>query len=361
MPGFRFSTVLEAARGIKAFLNLEGGLTRGAPRGPSYPGSPTGERAPRDGVSGARLEELRGELQSREQQIARLESRLQEAGAAGAGLDPRNLVWIFGIGRSGNTWLSAMLGDLPQFAVWPEPCIGELFGSFYYDKRREGQRKNANFVLGDPQKKLWLDSIRSFVLEGASGRFADQDKRYLAVKEHRGSVGAPLLMQALPESRMLLLIRDPRDVVASTLDATKEGSWEHRRSVENRGGAQATDAEQLVESRAQRYVEYVQSAKRAYDAHHGPKTLVKYEDLRADTLGTMTRLFADLGLRVGEKDLARVVERHSWENIPEEDKGSGKFYRKATPGGWREDLTPDQAEVVERVTAPLLREFYPGP
>ena len=31
---------------------------------------------------------------------------------------------------------------------------------------------------------------------------------------------------------------------------------------------------------------------------------------------------------------------------------------KATPGGWREDLTPEQARVVEKVTGPLLREFY---
>jgi hypothetical protein len=54
------------------------------------------------------------------------------------------------------------------------------------------------------------------------------------------------------------------------------------------------------------------------------------------------------------------VEKHSWESIPEEEKGEGKFYRKATPGGWREDLTPGQIEAVERITAPLLKELYPS-
>ena len=86
--------------------------------------------------------------------------------------------------------------------------------------------------------------------------------------------------------------------------------------------------------------------------------LVRYEDLRSDTLGTMRRIYSSLGIPVDERELSRAVKKHSWENVPEEEKGEGKFYRKATPGGWREDLTPEQIEIVERITAPLLKEFY---
>jgi hypothetical protein len=32
-------------------------------------------------------------------------------------------------------------------------------------------------------------------------------------------------MEALPESRMIFLIRDPRDRTASALDAARKGSW----------------------------------------------------------------------------------------------------------------------------------------
>ena len=55
-----------------------------------------------------------------------------------------------------------------------------------------------------------------------------------------------------------------------------------------------------------------------------------------------------------------MVKKHAWENISEEKKGRGKFHRKANPGGWREDLTSHQARSVEKITAPLLREFYGG-
>ncbi len=87
--------------------------------------------------------------------------------------------------------------------------------------------------------------------------------------------------------------------------------------------------------------------------------MIKYEELRADTLGTMKRMYSALGVAVDEGELSRVVEKHSWENIPEEKRGEGKFYRKAKPGGWQEDLTREQVEAVERVTAPLLKELYP--
>ncbi|CAN5891107.1 hypothetical protein BH23ACT11_BH23ACT11_25640 [soil metagenome] len=75
-------------------------------------------------------------------------------------------------------------------------------------------------------------------------------------------------------------------------------------------------------------------------------------------LVAMKRLYSELGVEIDEQELLRVVERHSWEAIPEEKKGEGKFYRKASPGGWREDLTPAQVEEVEKITAPLLEELY---
>ena len=63
-------------------------------------------------------------------------------------------------------------------------------------------------------------------LDGANARFPEiTEREYLITKEPGGSVGAVLLAEALPESRMVLLVRDPRDYTASWLDARKEGGW----------------------------------------------------------------------------------------------------------------------------------------
>ena len=319
MPDFRYPKVSGVARRIRAVLGFEGGVTRGALPKPTSAG-----------------------------------------GHSAGGVAPENMIWIFGTGRTGSTWLAAMMEEPEGHDVWFEPRVGTVF-----DPQRFQRHGGKHFILASQYKDVWLRSIRNFILDGANARFPELAGGYLAVKEPGGSVGAGLIMEALPESGMVLLIRDPRDVVASWLDATRKGGWQSRRRGE--GGRRAeslaeTNPNAFVRRHADAYLQHVGSARRAYVAHEGRKVVVRYEDLRSDTLGTMKRMYGELAVPVEEARLAKAVEKHSWENIPEEEKGQGKFYRKATPEAWREDLTRRQVKTVERITAPLLEEFYPkGP
>jgi hypothetical protein len=304
---------------------------------------------------------LREQLGEKDREIDRLRARLVvEPSDRADAMNPENIVWMFGTGRSGSTWLSDMMGDLENHAVWREPLVGALFGNLYYVRaeHRQGEQ-GKHFILGQGHKETWVGPMRAMILGGAVARFPEvADGGYVVIKEPNGSIGAPLLMQALPESRMILLVRDPRDVAASSLDARKEGSWLYQRRGKSKVQTAIENPNRFLKGRAENYLRDVGNSKEAFDAHEGRKVLVRYEDLRADTLATMRRIYSELAIAVDDGELARVVEKHSWESIPEEKKGEGKFYRKARPGGWREDLTEEQVEIVEQVTAPLLEEFY---
>jgi hypothetical protein len=263
-----------------------------------------------------RLKKLRERLEEKDRELERLRAEVarRSTGAQTEGLRPENMVWIFGSGRTGSTWLSSMMGDLEGHTVWHEPLVGELFGHLYY-VRGVGNHNSEHFILGR-HKEIWLGSIRSVVLDGANGRFPQAAQGgILIVKEPNGSIGAPLLVQALPE---------------------RQGSWTSKADRWRETGKPSTRADTdptgFVEGRAKVYLQDMGKARDAYDAHEGRKVLVRYENPRADTFGTMRRLYSTLDIAVNEEELARVVEEHSWERIPEEKKGPGKFYKKADPG-----------------------------
>lgn len=336
VPILRNEAVFSIARNITAFLKLKVGITRSGVPDREHDGS-------------ARLHR---QLERKDRELAKLRARLVGGGVSG--VNPKNIVWIFGFGRSGSTWLSNMMEDIENHTVWAEPLVGLLFGEFYYmgTGSHRAQQERADFILG-PDKEIRRRLVRSLFLERARAGFPElSHDDILVVKEPNGSMGAPLLMEAFPESRMILLIRDPRDVMSSFLDAWSKEGWGRKFLGED------SLPEFDAKAWAHTYRRHTAKARQAYKAHKGRKTLIKYEDLLSDTLGTMKHVYSSLGMPRSEEELAHIVEKHSWKNIPDDEKGKGKFFRKAAPGSWREDLTPEQIEAVEKVSAPILDEFY---
>jgi hypothetical protein len=332
-------------RMVRAYLRFEVGIIRG-----EVPGSAE--------ELGRTPDLLHEQLLSRDREISRLRARLAagDSDATIGGIPPEHFIWIFGVARTGSSWLGAMMGDLDDHATWYEPYVGDVFGYAYYMRAGEQQRGRGDFILGDPYRGAWIRSLRTFVLEGAEARFPELGENgYLVVKEPNGSVGAPLLVEALPESRVILLVRDPRDVVASLLAAQREGSW-----GAGEDALADTDPDEFVRQRARMYNASFGKAWEAYEAHSGRKIATRYEDLRHDALGELEKIYSSLVIPIEVEQLRKVVEKHAWENIPKRQKGPNKPRRKAKPGGWREDLTLEQARMVEEITAPIMNEFYPG-
>ncbi len=357
-------------RNVRAFLNLQVGITRG---GTAPPWSSQAEQS-------QELGEARRLLASKDRELAELRARPADNGAVTEATQQRleespelahyeargpesqeplradQLIWMFGQPRSGSTWLSWMMAELENQERWHEPYVGLLFGGFIYERvKDEKLLNNPTFIMGEPYREAWLRSIRNFTLEGAAARYPElKGDQYLVVKEPNGSVGAPLMMEALPESRMIFLIRDPRDVTASRIDGFRKGSW----GRQERDYSAVEELNKHTNKLAQHYLRVVSKVQEAYERHPGKKALVRYEDLRYDTVDVLKAMYDALEIEVDEVQLEAVVEKHSWENIPEDQKGKDKFFRKAQAGGWREDLSSEQIQIIEDITAPLLSKYY---
>src|SRR5215218_10194097 len=162
MPVFNSRTVIELAWGMKAFLNLEAGLTRGElpPRDQNASGPPAAQTG--------ELARVRERLEEREQEIAGLKQRL--AAPRAGGVDPGNVVWIFCSNRSGSTWLSSMMGEIEDHEVWNEPLVGKLFGDLYY-VGAAGHQKVKHSIFGDNTRGSCLDSTQPLVPTEQGARF----------------------------------------------------------------------------------------------------------------------------------------------------------------------------------------------
>ena len=333
MPIFNHFSSVELARSLRAFLRLEAGVVRG--------------KIPDLQKEKARSEELQQARERTRRQDGQLVMESSETNPEPSGINPENVVWIFGSARTGSSWLARMMAGLPRHVWWNEPYVGAIVARTSNPKSDLVQRPET--IFGAPHKKTWLASVRSMVLSGAAARFPNASREdHLVIKEPNGSQGAPVLMEALPESRIVFLVRDPRDVASSVLDSASPGGW-------RAGKEPAKEPDDIVRRSAKAYATGINNAKRAFDDHQGRKVLVRYEDLRADTLATLKSAYSSLGIAVTDDELAPSVEKQAWENIPEKNKGKGKTRRKAAPGSWQEDLTPEQVEIVENSHRPYTQ------
>src|SRR3712207_164357 len=107
---------------------------------------------------------LEGKYREISPEAARLRTR---PGGQEVGANPENIIWIFGSGRSGSTWLRSMMGDLDHHQLWEEPMVGKLFGEFR-DRSMEAELHRPDFIMSNATRKGWIRAIRNFVLECAS-------------------------------------------------------------------------------------------------------------------------------------------------------------------------------------------------
>lgn len=288
---------------------------------------------------------LHAEIDQLRKHNAALKQQAGEPDLWSGSINPANIVWIFGTGRSGSSWLWRMLVSQEGRIGWNEPYVGVMFPPL---EAATNLRKREETIFGDSHRQAWKDSLKEMFLRCAVSRFPNMElEDYLIVKEPNGSAGASWLTEAIPESRLIVLARDPRDVVASALDSVKPGAWRHY------SNESTMTLEQLTKRRAETYRDQLSASLAAYEEHKGLKSIISYEELSDDALHHVKRLHRELNLPI-TADTENAINEHAWANVPDRRKGEGRAMRKATPGSWHEDLNENQIRIIEEINSTLM-------
>jgi hypothetical protein len=280
------------------------------------------------------------------------------------------LAWIFGSSRSGSTWLLKMLSDLEGVVPIDDPHLGHHLGvwrpiplawaacddppelSTLLDVKAE----EPGYFFAERYRDAWQEPLRQLITARFEAQATDvgvEDPAGAAafVVKEPGSHVAPFLTELFPDSKVIFLLRDGRDVVDSWLDAYSEGSWAIP------GGAFPVNEEgriPLIRWLSAVWAHRSRAVKAAYDSRDPEaRILLRYEELRNETEAWVTRICGMIG--VDAERVPEVVEAHRFEKLPRT--GRRFFTRQARPGGWRDNLSNAEQEAMHEALGDALEEF----
>jgi len=276
-------------------------------------------------------------------------SRVRQLDSAEKYILEKNMTWIFGSPRSGTTWLSKLMSDNPDNIIWNEPYLGVHLN---VEKQHEAR---GDYVFSEFYKKNWLPDLRKFILSCTYSHCRKIDKKII-IKEPNGSYGAPLLLECLPNSKIIFLIRDGRDVVDSLIDAHNPDSWNDKYSDIPLANQRIRNEQ--IDDHSKIWKHITVNVLDAYNKHNpNLRYKLKYEDLRNNTFEELKKCYEFIGDSINDKDLNDIIDRYDFNKIPKSEKGSGKFYRFASPGLWKKHFSEDEQKLMNTIMGKTLSKF----
>ncbi len=276
--------------------------------------------------------------------ISELREGEQQRSVAGTSED--RIAWIIGCGRTGSTWLAEMLGDLPKIRRWHEPYFGRFLK--HLNERPEELERRSSFFSARHQE-VWLEGIRELFFKMVRDRYPQFSRHSLAIKEVNTPELYSWLDRLFPVGRMILLVRDPLDILDSYLDLQKPGSWNTRF-----GDSAAAAPEARVRRTAEHIRHSMSLAVDAYDAFPIMQRLrIAYEDLLDDPLPHLAACGDLVSVKINPRVALQVVEKHRFENYKKT--GELEFRRRGQAGVWKdsENLSEELLPIAQEILGPL--------
>ena len=282
-----------------------------------------------------------------------------------------NLVFIVGCPRSGTTWAQRLLACHPSVHTGQE---SDLFDSYVgvqlqtwrklLNRDLSGRSVGLGGYLRNEQFVAVLKRYMLDLLEYIVGDMAEGDIFLEKTPSH--ALYIPEILELLPQSRIVHVVRDPRDAVSSLLAASK--TWGNYWAPKD------------VRAAAVMWVEHVLAVRNARASFpEGRFFEMRYEEMTAAPEASLEALTAFLKLEWSREGISEAVENNRFEKARKDGgtaiKVKGEFaalygadsrepegfFRKARPGGWVEDLSGEDARLVLMIAGELMESLGYSP
>lgn len=301
----------------------------------------------------------------------------------------RGAIWLFSTARSGSTWLAADVVCANHRArLIDESGIGRMFAPLQTDPQRfdrvaesrrsryvesgfafeTGEKKRAiqngnavferaftsmdleNQILSRHNFGFYHEMLREVALKHAINEWGCRHFDRIVFKCPNEGQGADFIMRAFPESRMVFLMRDGRDVLRSRFSPFASPLLSRNDDPELRRYAIAYFSHM--------WNFQIDIIRTAYDAHPEKlRVFLKYEDLRTDPDRTIGDVLFRLGFDVSRRDVTTLAAGTTLESVPASQRGPDKPRQEGLVGGYKQTFSPEEIGLMNVIMGPNLKRY----
>ena len=267
-------------------------------------------------------------------------------------------ILVGGVARSGTTLLYGVLcsGQQTNPALFETHLVPLLLELYHKTRWRSGNVDDGQFFADVGALQGYFRKTLIDFLEPLRDRYGSPP--HLVLKSIKLTEFCPEALDLLADCKVVVSVRDPRDIVASQLDvAIKEGRVAA-------GAHKESDIEVLASEIVQAYKRCFKVSPAGRERFH----VVRYEDLVSSPRETVDRLAAWTGLDLSGFDSANAWA-HSLRDFAA-DRAAGSAYVTELFGAGISDsrigqygrvLTPADVRAIEAVCRPFMAAFGYGP
>jgi aryl sulfotransferase len=270
----------------------------------------------------------------------------------------KEIVWLASFPKPGNTWVRILLSN-----VMAQSEEAQDVNRLFLQSAIAGCRVRFEDVMLLDSHLLRPEEMEC-LRPAMHDAYAKELVREEFVKTHDAYTysadGTPLLGRA--GSRAIYILRDPRDVAISLSHFWGQSVDETIACLNDAQGTVGPCAKQMRQ-RLNGWTGHVESWLQQREL---PVWLVRYEDLLADTAAALSGMLDFLGFAAERTEIERAVRHSAFAEVKGQEKRNGfreasrgqpAFFREGRAGGWRDALTPEQIEALERVHGSAMRQF----
>jgi hypothetical protein len=295
------------------------------------------------------------------------------------------VVWLASYPKCGNTWFRLLLANLGRHEPVDINAMDLEGGIASARARFDNTFQFASGLLSHEECDGLRPELYRALAEGtagAAGTDGADDGRDSGpgglrfVKTHdawtMAPTGEPLLGGRAAARGAILIVRDPRDVVASLANHNGQTLDEAIAFMADPASAFAGRRDRQPRQLRQQLLGWSGFCRSWLDQRDVPVHLVRYEDMQCATAAELGRALAFAGVdappsacekaaELSAFDKARAQEAEAGFGEAPARMNEGRFFRSGRVGGWRSELAPEQCRRVEADHAEMMERLGYAP